>query len=142
MPNSCTYLYIHFVWATWDRLPLLTGVVQRSVYACAAAKCVENRSQLLRIGGIEDHVHVLVRVHPTVAVAWLAKEMKGASAHLIAQEVAPETGFKWQGSYGAFSVSTEHVDAVCDYIERQAEHHARNTFHAPWERCAENRDVP
>ncbi len=73
-------------------------------------------------------------------MAWLAKEMKGASAHLIAQEVARETGSKWQGSYGAFSFSPEHVEAVCDYIERQAEHHGRNSLHEPWERCAEYRD--
>jgi REP element-mobilizing transposase RayT len=87
--------------------------LERPLFACIAAKCEELKSQPLRIGGTEDHVHVLARLHPMVAVAELAKGMKGSSSHLITHEVDPDAGFKWQGSYGAFSVSPEDVPRVC-----------------------------
>jgi REP element-mobilizing transposase RayT len=92
------------------------------------------------MGGTEDHAHVLVRLHPMVAVAELAKGMKGSSSHLITHEVDPHVGFKWQGSYGAFSVSPDDVPRVCAYIERQKQHHAEGGTNLAWERCAAYRD--
>ncbi len=134
MPTSCTYLYVHYVWATWDRQPLITPLIERAIHACVGAKCVELRCEALRIGGVEDHIHVIVRLHASVAVAELVKGMKGASSHLINHEVAPGDGFKWQGSYGAFTVSPHDVGRVCDYVESQKEHHASGTLLDDWER--------
>ncbi|MBF8285961.1 MAG: transposase IS200-family protein, partial [Anaerolineales bacterium] len=78
-----TQLYLHCVWATWDRLPLLTPKIEQVVYASILDKCRELKSEALAIGGMPDHVHLLVRLHTTVAVADLLKEVKGASSHLI-----------------------------------------------------------
>jgi REP element-mobilizing transposase RayT len=107
-----------------------------------AAKCRELKCELVTIGGTEDHVHVLARMHAPVSVAGLAHGMKGASSHLVTHEIAPEQGFKWQGTYGAFSVSPDDIDRVCDYIQRQKEHHARGSTVPEWERCMEEDDWP
>src|SRR6188472_782208 len=64
-------LYVHFVWATWDRLPLITPQAEARIYNCIAAKCHELKCDPIAIGGIEDHVHLLVRLAPTVAPATL-----------------------------------------------------------------------
>ena len=82
MRSPYTQLYLHIVWATWDRLPLITETIKPRLNAAIAEKCRELKCVPLAVGGIADHVHLLVRLHTTVAVATLAKEVKGASSHL------------------------------------------------------------
>ncbi len=92
MPDSCTHVYVHVVWATWDRLPLLTADIEDVVHRCISAKCEELGCGLVELGGTEDHRHALVRLHSTISVAVLAKGMKGASSHLVAQHLPPGHG--------------------------------------------------
>ena len=88
-------VFVHLVWATWDRLPLLTGAVEREAHRAIKAKCGELGAEVLAIGGVEDHVHLLVRPLAMLAVADLVKHVKGASAHLVAQHLHPNQFFKW-----------------------------------------------
>ena len=89
MPDSRIRIYVHFVWATWDRLPLITPEIEAGVHGHIAEKCRELGCWPLEIGGIEDHVHVLVQMSSTVTAALLAKEMKGASSHLVNYVLTP-----------------------------------------------------
>ena len=127
MREPYTQLYVHLVWPTWDRLPLLTGNVRRMVYACIKSECVKLRAELMAIGGTEDHVHILARVPSALPVAALVKQMKGSSSHLVTHTPEHESAFKWQGAYGAFSVSKSLVPFVCSYIRKQEEHHREGT---------------
>src|SRR5438552_9082654 len=77
-----TELYLHCVWATWDRLPLITPDIEEQIYASIAAKCNDLNCYVLAIGGVTDHVHLLVRFPTTLSVSTLAGEAKGASSHL------------------------------------------------------------
>ena len=131
MPNSCTELYVHFVWATWDRKPLITPQIEGIAYTAIRAKCHERKCQVRALGGVADHVHVLVRMPATLDVATLAHDMKGASSHLIRHRLTPD--FQWQGAYAAFTVCPSVVPALCEYIEGQKEHHARNRLKPDWE---------
>ena len=126
--TSYNQLYLHCVWATWDRLPLITPEVEPQLYAALAAKCKELGCAFLAIGGICDHVHMLVRFAPTITVAGLIGEMKGSSSHAITHVVRPGTFFKWQGAYGAFTVSKRSVPQVQAYILNQKTHHADQTI--------------
>ncbi len=128
-----TQLYLHCVWATWDRQPLLTPQLEQPVYAVVLSKCHELKCEPLAIGGMPDHIHLLVRLHTTVAVADLLKEVKGASSHLVTHVITPGEFFKWQGAYGAFTLRKEDAPVVKGYIERQKEHHARNELQQEWE---------
>lgn len=130
-----TQLYIHCVWGTWDRLPLITPQVERRLYAAILAKCHELKCEMIALGGVEDHVHLLVRFPTTLAVATLLKEVKGSSSHLMTHEVTPGEFFKWQGAYGAFTVNKDGVKAVADYIHNQKTHHAEQRLVEDWERC-------
>jgi putative transposase len=123
-----TQLYLHLVWATWDRQPLLVPGLRERVYECIQAECVRQRVDVLAIGGIEDHVHLLVRVPATIAPADLVKQVKGASSHMVNQEIRPPFYFKWQGAYGAFSLSKRHVPTIREYVLRQQEHHRDQTL--------------
>jgi putative transposase len=77
-----------------------------------------------------------VRLHPTVAVATLAKDLKGSSSHLVTHEVAPGGFFKWQGSYGAFTLDEAGARRVESYVARQKQHHALGDLRDDWERTA------
>jgi len=130
-----TQLYLHAVWATWDRLPLITPDVELRLYGEINEKCRALKAYPLALGGMPDHLHLLVRLPTTLAVATLLKEVKGASSHLVTHEIKPGEFFKWQGAYGAFTLSKDEVPRVIDYIRNQKEHHASQTLWPDWERC-------
>jgi REP element-mobilizing transposase RayT len=134
MRRARVNVFVHFVWTTWDRLPLLNEAIHRVVHRAIAAKCDELGAELISFGGMEDHVHILVRVPATITIADLVGQIKGASSHAITHEVlTPNEFFKWQGAYGAFSVSRTHLTSVCEYIKHQREHHASGTTSAAYE---------
>lgn len=128
MREPYTQLYIHLVWSTWDRLPLITSEIEPRLYSAIAEKCRELKCVPLEIGGISDHTHVLVRFHTTVPIATLVKEIKGSSSHLVTHVIQPGEPFKWQGAYGAFTIRKSEVPTVKRYIQNQKEHHAENSL--------------
>jgi REP element-mobilizing transposase RayT len=134
MRRALIAVYVHLIWATWDRLPLLDAAIERSVHRSIQAKARELGVDSLAVGDIEDHVHFLAGVPATLSVAALVQGVKGASAHLVTHELSPGSAFKWQGGYAAFSVSPRHIEQVREYIVRQREHHAANTPAIAWER--------
>ncbi len=133
MRTPYTQLYVHLTWSTWDRLPLITKIIQSRLYASIAKKCHQLKCEPLAIGGMEDHVHLLVRLHPAVAIATLIKEVKGTSSHLVTHELTPDEFFKWQGGYGAFTIRKEDVLRLKTYIENQEFHHAEGSLQVHWE---------
>jgi REP element-mobilizing transposase RayT len=133
--QSYTQLYVHLVWSTWDRAPLITPEICERIYPMMQRKAADLRAEVIAIGGIEDHVHVLVRYRPTLAIADLVKEMKGASSYLASQVMG--CPFKWQGAYGAFSVSKSGVRWVRDYVLNQEVHHRNGTTYEALETTQE-----
>ena len=81
MRSSCVHVYVHFVWRTWDCLPLIDREWEDRLHACIAESTRDIGCSALRVGGTENHVHALVRLSATVAVAQAAKQMKGESSH-------------------------------------------------------------
>ena len=124
MRTPYTQLYLHMVWATWDRLPLITPDIEPQIYAAIAQQCRGLKCEPLAIGGMEEHVHLLTRFHTTVPIATLAKQVKGATSHLVTHVLEPREFFKWQGAYGAFTLRKSEVPQVIAYIKNQKQHHA------------------
>jgi REP element-mobilizing transposase RayT len=135
-----TQLYLHLVWSTWDRLPLITSDVEQRLYAAIVSKAEFVKCAVIAIGGDVDHVHLLVRFPTTIAVAELVKLVKGSSSHLMNHEIAPDREFKWQGAYGAFTISKTTVDKVADYVRDQKLHHANRSLIEELE-CSEADDL-
>jgi putative transposase len=126
-------LFVHLIWATWNREPLLAGDVERRIYRSLEATCKELGVEVLALGGVEDHVHLVVRIPATLSVAYLVKRLKGASSHLATHEIAADEYFKWQGGYAAFSAGLKQLPLLCDYVRRQKEHHNAGTLVAAYE---------
>ena len=140
MRRPYTQLYLHCVWATWDRLPLITPLIESAVYAAIMSKTKLLDCIPLAIGGVEDHVHLLLRFPTTLTIAELLQGVKGASSHMITQTVQPGTFFKWQGAYGAFTLRKEDVPALQAYIKGQKTHHSARDLIPDWEQCTTSED--
>ena len=134
---SCVHVYVHFIWRTWDSGDLIDAAWEKRLHACIAEGARDIGCSAARVGGTANHVHVLVRMSATVSVAQVAKQMKGDSSHFVTHVLAQGSFFKWQGTYGAFSVNPVDIATVVDYIDRQRVHHAANTEFAAWEQCDE-----
>ena len=86
------------------------------------------KCHLYRINGVEDHIHIVTHVHPTVALASLIKDLKLAStAHIKDHKLFPYFG-GWQEGYGAFTYSNKEKNALIEYVKNQEEHHKTKTF--------------
>lgn len=128
MREPLSLVYIHLVWATWDRLPLITDERENIVHASIRSECEGLKAGVVALGGIEDHIHLLAHVPSTLDVARLVKRIKGASSHLVNERSTPELFFKWQGAYGSFSISPWDVTKVQRYILNQKKHHHLGTI--------------
>jgi REP element-mobilizing transposase RayT len=80
----------------------------------------------LALNGMSDHVHLVVSFPTTITIANLVKQVKGVSSHFVNETLRPEAQFKWQGGYGAFTVSRWDLPKIIKYVKRQKEHHAED----------------
>jgi REP element-mobilizing transposase RayT len=142
MHQARVAVFVHVTWGAWDRLPLLVGDAEARVYRAIGAECAALGVQLVALGGVEDHVHLLIRQPATIGLAELMKRIKGVSAHLATHEVSPGEFFKWQGGYAAFSVSPRHLRQVSDYIANQGQYHLSGTLLPMLEPEAEDFPTP
>jgi len=137
MRRPWTEVFLHVVWSTWRREPFITAELQQRIYGALANQCAEVGADVIAIGGMPDHVHVLVRIPSTISIAELVGRMKGASSHLVTHALRWPEPFKWQGGYGVFSVSKRHVPVVRDYVLNQEMHHRDGPLHQQLERDQE-----
>ena len=128
MTNTFTCLEYHVVFSTKHREPWLGMDVQERVWAYLGGIVRQNDLKPLLIGGVHDHVHMLLSVPPSIAVSEALKQIKGGSSGWIKQNVPGCRAFGWQDGYGAFTLSKSQEPGVKDYIRHQREHHRVKTF--------------
>ena len=133
MADPYCLLFVHYIWSTWQRMPLVTPNIEKRVYESIVVKCRELKSEPIAVGGTMDHVHLLVQIAPVISVARLAQEAKGASSHLVTHQLAPSTFFKWQGGYGALTVDEASLPRLSTYIKNQKTHHEQGRLISQWE---------
>ncbi len=123
-------LFYHFVWATHERLPLITAANREPIHKCIAAKAQELGGIVHALNSLPDHVHLVVTVPPKVALATFIGQVKGSSSHLASRlkERAHPEPFAWQAEYGVLSISERHLPVVVRYVQNQQKHHAERTL--------------
>lgn len=128
MPQSLSAVYLHAVFSTKDRRPFLSDRELRlSLHGYLGEISKRLECVPLRVGGVEDHVHLLARLGRTVTQADWIKELKRASTMwLKSQRLLSE--FSWQGCYGCFSVSVSNLETVTECIDNQEKHHKNLSF--------------
>ena len=142
MPQSLAKIYLHVVFSTKNRQPFLQDPELRAkTHAYLAGICRNLDSPSIRIGGIEDHVHVLCYLSRTSTISDLVRDLKRESSKWIKQQSPELRDFHWQDGYGAFSVSPSHVDGLKDYILGQEEHHRTESFQDELRRLLTKYDI-
>jgi putative transposase len=118
-------LYYHLIWATRNREPLILPGVEEQAHRIVAGAAKRHGMRVLAVGGVEDHVHLAVSIPPTLSVAKAVGLIKGASSHVIGEELSGINGvdFGWQTEYGVVSFAESQMDPICRYIRNQRERH-------------------
>ena len=121
-------ILIHVVFSVKYRKPRLRASWRDDLYAYIGGTVREHDATLLQIGGVEDHIHLLIRVHPKHSISSTIQLIKANSSRWINENHRMALKFQWQTGYGAFSVSQSMTETVKTYIANQVEHHRRVTF--------------
>src|SRR3954447_17923003 len=128
MPQSLAKVYLHVIFSTKNRTPGLADAWRDELFQVVGGTANNLGCQSLIVGGVADHVHLLFQLSRTITVADAVGKIKSASSAWINQTRGLSMDFHWQAGYAAFSVSQSNVEAVRQYIRRQPEHHARQSF--------------
>jgi REP element-mobilizing transposase RayT len=128
MGQSLVKNYLHIVYSTKYRQPLIHEAVQPELYSYLGGICNNLECYPVKIGGWLYHVHVLCLLSKKIALMKFVEELKSHSSKWIKTKGEELKGFYWQDGYGGFSVNPNDVDIVKAYIENQKEHHKKKTF--------------
>jgi putative transposase len=123
MADTFSSLNVHCVFSTKNREPLLVGEIKERFWAFMGGIAKQNEIKPLCIGGVADHVHLLLSLPTTMPVAKAMQLIKGGSSTWAHETFSPLRQFAWQSGYGAFTVSISHVAETITYIQNQVEHH-------------------
>ena len=127
MPSTHLSLHYHLVFSTKERRPIITPEWRERLHAYLGGVLNEMKAVPQAIGGVADHVHLLVGLKATHCLADVMRDLKRASSEWVHDTIRDRT-FAWQEGYGAFTVSANVRDEVRAYIARQEEHHRTRTF--------------
>ncbi|MBK5285117.1 MAG: IS200/IS605 family transposase [Bacteroidia bacterium] len=128
MSHSLARIWVHAVFSTKERLPLISEDVSSRIYNHIKGDLMERECYCKIINGMPDHIHILFILNPSLSLAKVIKDIKGESSHWINQNNILDPNFAWQKGYGAFSVSETNMTKVDSYIRNQKVHHEKITF--------------
>jgi len=128
MGQSLVKNYLHIVFSTKQRQPLITDDIEHALHAYLGGICKNLDCQPIKVGGYTDHIHMLCMLSKKIALMKLLEEIKSHSSKWIKTQGEVFSNFYWQDGYGAFSVNPSEVDTVISYIANQKEHHSTKTF--------------
>ena len=123
MPQSFAALYVHFVWSTKERVPVLHPELRPRLFDYCGGILKHRKCVLLAANGVLDHVHLLVSIHRMSMVSSLARDIKADSSRWIHENFPDLREFRWQDGYGAFSVGHSQLPSCKVYIRDQERHH-------------------
>lgn len=128
MAHTYTSLLFHCVFSTKERRPWIDDELQDRLWSYLGGIAEQNRMRALVVGGVQDHVHMVVSLPSRMDVAKAMQLIKGGSSKWIHDTYPKHRGFAWQEAYGAFSIGVSQLAATRKYIESQKEHHRKQSF--------------
>ena len=142
MPQSLANVAVHLVFSMKDRRPyLVADDIRSEMHRQLGGTSKTLGCPILRVGGVEDHVHLLGSLGRSTSISEWVKELKRVTTIWIKKRDPELAAFKWQSGYGAFSVSQSEIDRVVAYIENQQEHHRKRDFKAEYRLLLERHKV-
>src|SRR5207248_3435249 len=128
MPHSYSSSLFHCVFSTKGRRKFISPDLAERLWPYLGGIARDNGMKALAVGGVEDHVHILLSLPATISVAKAIQLIKGGSSKWIHDTLPAHRAFAWQEGYGAFGIGVSQIDATVKYIQSQPEHHRTKTF--------------
>jgi REP element-mobilizing transposase RayT len=128
MPNTYTQIYVHIVFAVKHRQNLIQKQWQDELYKYICGTVNAKKQKVYAIGGVEDHIHILVSLRPDRSLSDIVKDIKSNSSRWINERRLISGKFQWQEGFGAFSYAHSQLDVIINYINNQEQHHQKTTF--------------
>ncbi len=120
--------YFHCVFSTKERRPLIAPDLREQLWPFLGGIARQNKMKAIEVGGVADHVYILLSLPSAMAIAKALQLIKGASSKWIHETFPDQRTFVWQEEYGAFSVSVSQLDKTVEYIRGQEAYHRKMTF--------------
>jgi REP element-mobilizing transposase RayT len=127
MPSTHSSLHIHIVFSTKERIPMISNEWRNRLHSYLGGIVKGLEGVPLAVGGIADHVHLLVGLKTSHRIDYLLRDVKADSSGWVHKEIG-KTKFAWQKGYSVFTVSPSNIEGVKRYVLNQEEHHRRKTF--------------
>jgi putative transposase len=140
MPSTHLSFHYHLVFSTKERVPSIVDDIRPRVHAYLGGIIRGLDGVPLEVGGIADHVHLLIGLKATHCLADVLRDLKSDSSKWIHSELRLPH-FAWQEGYGAFTVSRSHLDSVREYVRGQKEHHLRHSFQDEYRAFLEKHEI-
>jgi putative transposase len=128
MANTYTQMYIQIVFAVKRRQNLIQKNWKDELYKYICGIVNGKGQKVYAIGGVEDHIHILVSIKPNISISDLVRDIKANSSKWINENEFVRGKFQWQEGFGAFSYAQSQLDNVIAYINNQEQHHQKKTF--------------
>ncbi len=128
MANTYTQIHLQFIFASKYRAALIHPNWEVDLYKYITGIVQNNKSKMISINGVSDHLHMLIGFHTTQSIADFMQDVKAGSSKWINDRKLTKGRFEWQAGYGGFSYSKSQIPNVARYIENQKAHHRRKTF--------------
>jgi putative transposase len=126
--QSFTSCLMHCVFATKGRHPWIQRGLQERLWPYLGGIARENKMKALIVGGVEDHIHILVSLPAILSTAKAVQLLKGNSSKWVHDTFRELSHFAWQDGYGAFSIGISGIEETTRYIAGQTEHHRKMSF--------------
>jgi len=139
--STYTQILYQIVFGTRNRLPTLSKNNRDELFKYMSGVIQKKQCKLLQINGVEDHIHILICLHPSVALADLVKDLKMSSTSYIREKKLFPNFEGWQNGYGAFTYSQNATENLINYIQNQEEHHRKSTFIDEYRKILEAHDI-
>ncbi len=130
--STYTQILYQIVFSTKHREPTLIKQNREELFRFIWGILEKKNCHLYRINGVEDHLHILTHIHPTVSLSSLIKDIKVSSALHIKNQKLFEGFTSWQEGYGAFSYNIKEKNRIIDYIKNQEVHHQKIDFRSEY----------
>jgi REP element-mobilizing transposase RayT len=127
--STYTQILFQIVFSTKNRERTMKTEKRVELYKYIWGIMKNKKCHLYQIGGIEDHIHIVTHIHPTISLSALIKDIKVASSEYIKKESLFQNFTGWQDGYAAFTYSLSEKDKLVNYVKNQVEHHKVITYH-------------
>lgn len=128
-----TRMRYHLVFSTKNRQRWILPSVEEFLYPVMRQIAKKNQSRIVQIGGVEDHVHLLFAMPPTLCIATFVACVKSNSSAAVKRGLPYMKHFQWQEEYSCFTVGAGDYERIYDYVRNQKIHHRKNTLRPNFE---------